>query len=323
MVKNRRGKPHPYILGSYPKVLLPAIIEKQLAKQLSPTIAKASELPAIPRPLSINTKQSTELEFYFNLSLVFLLAGLLFLLQLPLVWIICWVMAGSLCVLCWDWLSKYLAQQSKDKRRSPKSSQYSHQHLTGSSEKSQKSLVPDNWQEVLAGEIVISKTVSSAPQGASEAAFLAHLQEHFGSAADWGKAYDIPESNLAYSSDLELFMDGLAIQIEIDEPYHGKNQEPHHCVDLGKDAQRDRFFLDYNWIIIRFSEFQVARYPLGCCGLIAKVLMNLTNNRRWQDLSERMGDLPIDPCWNTEKAQEMAQRNYRQSYLRAAAGKQV
>lgn len=64
----------------------------------------------------------------------------------------------------------------------------------------------------------------------------------------------------------------LSIDIEIDEPYVGNTKAPHHCIDQGKDDIRNEFFTNGNWVVIRFSEKQVVKYPRSCCKVIASVV---------------------------------------------------
>jgi hypothetical protein len=75
----------------------------------------------------------------------------------------------------------------------------------------------------------------------------------------------------------------IHIDIEIDEPYSLSDQAPIHCIDLGPDSEKKRnvFFNNHGWIVIRFSESQVLTDPESCCRFVAKVMFNVTRERRW------------------------------------------
>lgn len=91
---------------------------------------------------------------------------------------------------------------------------------------------------------------------------------------------------------------GIAIDIEIDEPYDMINKEPTHFISKvnanekrfknrntfavnqnhkSSDDFRDECITDCNWVVIRFSEEQVVEYPENCCYFIAKVINQITN----------------------------------------------
>jgi hypothetical protein len=110
---------------------------------------------------------------------------------------------------------------------------------------------------------------------------------------------------------------GISLIIEVDEPYEGKSKRPHHCNDDGKDDRRDEFFIKGNWVVIRFSEFQVCAYPTECCYTIAQVIDSLMQPLQGSLSQNFKGvrDLPSDRRWNTRQATEMARRDYRLEYL--------
>ena len=49
---------------------------------------------------------------------------------------------------------------------------------------------------------------------------------------------------------------------------------------MGKDNQRNQFFLEKNWVVIRFSELQVVKYPDSCCKAIARIISQITGDYR-------------------------------------------
>src|SRR5690606_9268907 len=70
------------------------------------------------------------------------------------------------------------------------------------------------------------------------------------------------------NNDINLFID-----IEIDEPYDGITRQPIHYTNYNK--QRDTFFKNRGWIVIRFAEYQVVKNTLGCCKFIVEVVASV------------------------------------------------
>jgi hypothetical protein len=120
-----------------------------------------------------------------------------------------------------------------------------------------------------------------------------------------------------YSADFISYhhSSGLALDIEIDEPYTGDAGKPHHCIDVDADKIRNRFLLGHNWVVIRFPEIQVVRYPWSCCKFIAQIITKLTGDDSLLMLLQRLADAPLQKCWTSCEARQMAKSNYRQSYL--------
>ncbi len=108
----------------------------------------------------------------------------------------------------------------------------------------------------------------------------------------------------------------LYIDIEIDEPYAYQTREPTNYQGLETEEQRDKFFLENLWLIIRFSEEQVVRYPKSCCKVIAEVIKQITGDDTILSQLTNEPDLsPIDR-WDYEEAVIMVQQDYRKTYLK-------
>ncbi|HSF75438.1 MAG TPA: hypothetical protein VLA84_16715 [Microcoleus sp.] len=157
-------------------------------------------------------------------------------------------------------------------------------------------------------------------QGVSEKQFFVYLCRYFSGFYDFcmGSEFPIPGTSLCYTADFILVhqLTGLAIDIEIDEPYDGRTGKPHHCVDRGKDSQRNQFFLQRNWVVIRFSELQVVKYPDACCRVIARVIFQITGDYRGLVQLENVVDLLSHKQWTVKEATYMAKNKFRNSYLR-------
>ncbi len=169
----------------------------------------------------------------------------------------------------------------------------------------------------LADKVLQPANKSDAPTGVSEKAFYQILRRLFGSVTQ-GMAFDNPEFSYPYSADFILIHEsGLSIDIEIDEPYVGDTKAPHHCVDQGKDEIRNKFFTSNNWVVIRFSEKQVVKYPYSCCKFIALVLARVAGDLTYFKQLGEIADLACEPMWNIKQAKKWAKANYRKTYLPA------
>lgn len=156
-------------------------------------------------------------------------------------------------------------------------------------------------------------------QGVSEKQFFVYLCRYFSGFYDFcmGGEFPIPGTSFRYTADFILVHQptGLAIDIEIDEPYDGRTGKPHHCVNRSKDNQRNRFFLERNWVVIRFSELQVVKYPDGCCKAIAKIVFQITGDYRSLVQLQNIKDLLPHKQWKVKEAVYMAKTKFRNSYL--------
>ena len=177
--------------------------------------------------------------------------------------------------------------------------------------------IPVDWQSITQGQIMPYGAKATAQQGVSERHFESYLQKYFGAVLHPGYEFKINE-DYRYSSDFTLILrNGLSLIVEIDEPYEGKTNSPHHCTDTGKDDNRDDFFLAGNWIVIRFSELQVCAYPVQCCQTIAQTIESIDPSANFihQFSGICSEQLPEDRRWNTQQAIQMAQTGYRLEYL--------
>jgi very-short-patch-repair endonuclease len=174
---------------------------------------------------------------------------------------------------------------------------------------------PIDWYPILKGNILPYGKMATAQIGVSEAYFESFLQKYFGNLLHPGYEFKIDEE-YSYSSDFTIiFPNGLSFIIEVDEPYVGKTASPHHCTDNHKDTNRDLFFLSGNWIVIRFSEFQVCAYPVECCYTIAQTIDRLNHSDDYSIQFKGIRTLPLDRQWTSREAVAMAKKEYRRSYL--------
>ena len=161
--------------------------------------------------------------------------------------------------------------------------------------------------------------VSDAPVGRSEDAFATFLERYFPGRVRRQLEFPIPQSEKgrSFSTDFAVVLEeiGLYIDVEIDEPFDLKKKRPTHCIDDYHDRYRNGFFLQGNWIIVRFAEEQVVRYPKSCCREIASVVAQVTGLDKFlKPLASEPILKPI-PQWTKKQARAMAKSNYRDTYL--------
>lgn len=102
------------------------------------------------------------------------------------------------------------------------------------------------------------------------------------------------------------------MDIEVDEPYSGISRKPMHYIG-SYDQDRDRYFNQHGWVVIRFTEEQVVKQPIPCCHFIGKVLNALIPQYSFPE--ELALELKPVIQWTYEEAERMALENFRESYL--------
>ncbi|MBD2505290.1 hypothetical protein [Anabaena azotica] len=155
-------------------------------------------------------------------------------------------------------------------------------------------------------------------RGVGETRFEPYIKKYFVGKIYTKKSFTIEDFSYPYTPDFCYIDDKLCIDIEIDEPYFKKQSNglyyPYHEYDSYKECQRNQFFIDLNWIVIRFAEEQVIRYPEQCCKEIAKVIFNITY-QAIPDSLVKIPDLEPIPRWTKSQAKEMIASKYRDTYL--------
>tara|TARA_B100000767_G_scaffold248031_1_gene248635 strand:- start:3454 stop:5376 length:1923 start_codon:yes stop_codon:yes gene_type:complete len=105
----------------------------------------------------------------------------------------------------------------------------------------------------------------------------------------------------------------VRIDIEIDEPYAGITRQPTHC--KGEDVNRDDYFRDRGWIVIRFSEFQVHTKEIECLNFIALVISSIDNSFQIPNILQAISKIQNETLWNIVQAQKWEKEKYREKYL--------
>jgi hypothetical protein len=174
-------------------------------------------------------------------------------------------------------------------------------------------------RELLKGKVEQPIGESDAQKGVSEVKFLAVLQSILPN-VKFGGEFPIPNFPHPYSMDMAYVDEetGLSINIEIDEPYEGKNKQPHHCLDDDKDSKRNQFFTERNWVVIRFAEEQVVKNPQGCCRYLVEVIVNFTQNKSLLEKVQQFPNLEPLLAWTVSEARQLAVWKHRETYLHQA-----
>ncbi len=152
--------------------------------------------------------------------------------------------------------------------------------------------------------------------GESEKYFKSFLAQYFAGKITKGHEIRQPGWDRPYQPDftyvepkLRLFID-----IEIDEPYSLETRKAIHY--QGKDRERNEYISEkYGWVVVRFSEEQVVRFPDSCCKTIAQVLAEITLDNAHLEAFANISDLSPEPQWTEEEGNARAIDKYRDSYL--------
>ena len=105
----------------------------------------------------------------------------------------------------------------------------------------------------------------------------------------------------------------IRIDVEIDEPYAGISRQPTHC--KGEDVNRDIYFVDRGWIVIRFSEHQIHLQEKDCLRFIAETIKSAIPNYEIPSLLVNQQILQVEKLWDIVQAQKWEKVKYREQYL--------
>lgn len=162
----------------------------------------------------------------------------------------------------------------------------------------------------------IHPTQNEIKKGVSEDGFAKKLKKKFANKIYQNYTIINSESENYFLPDFTLFdhVNNLCIDIEIDEPYIGKNGRPIHFSSNSHDYERDLFFLRNGWIVIRFAEKQIIENPDACINLISETIYNSTLGEINYGFDPQI-HLPKIAQWTKDEAHEMAFRRERNKYL--------
>lgn len=327
------------IKGFYPVILIPDSISQFCADNPIPVLEE-SATPTIKQPFPPRTSVFNNSRYYLVIQLwivsvvILMLINWLFPMNVIAFWslLVC-ASISAVAVFCYLQFVDFQVQNRYHQRLAEyqqqltdyESYQLRRVQSKGKESEQYNSLLQRRSKllKKLLKEIVqppTSQGKKEVQQGVSEKQFFVYLCRYFSGCYDFcmGGEFPIPGKSFSYTADFILVHQptGLAIDIEIDEPYDGKTGKPHHCVDMNKDNQRNRFFLEKNWVVIRFSELQVVKYPDACCQAIAKVVFQITGDYRSLVKLQNVKELLPHKQWKVKEAVYMSKSKFRNSYLR-------
>ena len=309
----------------YPVVIIPKSLEKLLldTKKLSPEQINQFQLLT-----KTEGRKKNDLAWLYWASVMGCLGGIGFLLILGvnlmvIIILAIWEAALMGCILIYESLYNRHSPASQYTRSSEPSPDVLGEHLYQPAQHKNSGLT-NNLKQFTAQLLLkpAPQNRQNTTTGPSELLFEDTLKKHF--AVKAGVPFDIPGSDKQYVADFIVIdpSTGISIDVEIDEPYIASKErygQPHHCIDSPLDDRRDQFFLNGNYIVIRFAEEQVIKYPNACCKIIAETLATVTGNHSIASPFSGLNyPIPVRR-WTTKEAQIMAQKNYRQRYLSSAS----
>jgi len=103
------------------------------------------------------------------------------------------------------------------------------------------------------------------------------------------------------------------IDIEIDEPYDALQRISMHC--LHADSERDDFFMQRGWVVVRFTERQVAREPVRCVAFVGRIIQGLVPHFELPGYLEALPAPAGERQWTTEEAMQWQRLRLREEYL--------
>lgn len=174
-------------------------------------------------------------------------------------------------------------------------------------------------------------------KGYSEGGFIAELKQNLAHLIYEGDLEIVEgvgiEHNLdeyehlrSFQLDIVLYHkeSGMFFDIEIDEPYTLEEGKPIHCYDFVEDYNENRDSIlteNHTWIVIRFSEEQVIRFPELCTKFILGNIARFTFDEKYYQFGQQISSfdlhevLPISR-WRGNDARRMADENFRERYLK-------
>lgn len=157
-----------------------------------------------------------------------------------------------------------------------------------------------------------------ATKGNSESYFYTELKKVFGNNVSIDVTIPNQQWTFPFIPDIVFSNGSITIDIEIDEPYTYNKLQPIHYFDTDKqkhtDADRDDYFSENNWAVVRFTERQVYKNPRGCCKTIAEMIFEITGDNNLLLKLNDAKNLETENFWTIAQAKELAKTDFRNSY---------
>lgn len=157
-------------------------------------------------------------------------------------------------------------------------------------------------------------------KGISENFFYQTLKKYYGESVRKDFVIQSFSGSKPYQPDIILHLSkwNLWIDIEIDEPYDNTEYKPIHFIDdegISCDSYRDEYFLEKRWLVIKFAEEQVIKYPDSCCKYISGILSKHFRINDFEYKFSNIDSVPNIACWTENDAINMVKLKHRRTYL--------
>lgn len=129
----------------------------------------------------------------------------------------------------------------------------------------------------------------------------------------------IGKNSIPYEPDIAYIdaQKGIFIDIEVDEPYSGRERRPiHYKTKSGTiDDLRNRYFTERGWTVIRFSEKQVHEHPMACLKRVYQLLHEMDAEITMSQCLATETDISPEDMWTEEQAKRKEQNKEREKML--------
>ncbi|HEY9699061.1 MAG TPA: hypothetical protein V6D10_17505 [Trichocoleus sp.] len=315
-------------MSQYPIVLIPPVLERaQAAEPVTPALSYELPIFSAPEPkkIAVPTIAAEAGVVTVASSLVAAKGGIVPGLLLFL------AASGAIATQVWRQAKRYKQgkqdyerQLAEYKQQEEECRQQRKEYLeTVKQAKSPEGIAKFRYELVCQAleQVAPHDSNGKARRGWTEKKFGECLRQYFDNKIQEGLQLKIPDFNYPYTVDFG-YVDpdlNLYIDIEIDEPYAYGSKEPLHCLGAWKDNKRNQFFLERGWIVIRFCEEQIARYPQECCKAIAEEIADILSDKSILEQFSEVPSIEPMPQWTRQEAEKMAKEGYRDQYLKAAS----
>lgn len=135
------------------------------------------------------------------------------------------------------------------------------------------------------------------------------------------ECFKFSEGGCVYPADITIIDGaGIALDVEIDEPYTTSSHIARHYLDDSSDSLRDDLLRRRGWAVMRIGEKQAAEFPDACCQAICSLLRLAASPdaRQATTLAIDGASLPPQRKFSRISADKNAEAGMREAYLRRA-----
>lgn len=153
-------------------------------------------------------------------------------------------------------------------------------------------------------------------KGSSEKLFIDYLEQIFGDRILSNLIMETFSNSKPYQADIIFYYRefNIWIDIEVDEAYDFIEKQPIHYINdynLSVDSNRNDYFLNHGWFVLRFSETQVIPTPLECAKYLNDFLFEYFEIDEFAANFDETEELQSMECWTYDEVKKMAIKNSR------------